>query len=194
MKNKFGIALVFLCSGLLLSCEEVFVPKPKGYNRIDLPQHEYQVLKEEHPYTFEYSKHANVRPHSSRLAEPHWIDIYYPEQDCYIQLTYKDIKNDKVNFYEHIDDSHKLAIKHNVKAYAIDESINKTPHGYTATYFELEGEVPSQFQFYVTDSTSHFLRGALYFNTATKNDSLAPIIKYMKKDMLHLINTLEFKK
>jgi gliding motility-associated lipoprotein GldD len=58
---------------------------------------------------------------------------------------------------------------------------------------ELSGEVPTQFQFYVTDSTHHFLRGALYFNTAVKNDSLAPIIEYIKSDMMHLINTLEFK-
>jgi gliding motility-associated lipoprotein GldD len=59
---------------------------------------------------------------------------------------------------------------------------------------ELSGEVPTQFQFFVTDSTDHFLRGALYFNTAMKNDSLAPVIEYIKVDMIHLINTLEFKK
>jgi len=177
----------------MVSCEDTFVPKPKGFNRIDLPTHEYQTLKEEHPYTFEYSKHAIIRPHKSALTEAHWIDIYYPTQDCYVQLTYKDIKGNQKNFYEHINDSHKLAIKHNVKAYSIDESVNTTKHGYTATYFELEGEVPSQFQFYVTDSTAHFMRGALYFNTATRNDSLAPVIRYMKKDILHLINTLEFK-
>ncbi|MDB5271712.1 MAG: gliding motility lipoprotein GldD [Chitinophagaceae bacterium] len=195
MKNKS--LLVLLCviaMGLFSSCEEeAFVPKPKGYNKIDLPAHAYQQLKEDHPYTFEYSKYAEIRPDKSKLAEPHWIDVYYPEQQCFVQITYKDIKNNKQHFNEHIDDSHKLAIKHNVKAYSIDESINRTPKGYTATYFELEGEVPSQFQFYVTDSTEHFLRGALYFKTATRNDSLAPVIRYMKKDILHLINTLEFK-
>ena len=188
--------LVLLCvsmTGILFSCEEIFVPKPKGYNKIDLPDHAYQRLKEAHPYTFEYSKYAEIRPDRSRIAEPHWIDIYYPQQECFVQITYKDIRNNKQHFNEHIDDSHKLAIKHNVKAYSIDESVSKTPKGYTATYFELEGEVPSQFQFYVTDSTDHFLRGALYFKTATRNDSLAPVIKYMKKDILHLINTLEFK-
>jgi gliding motility-associated lipoprotein GldD len=58
--------------------------------------------------------------------------------------------------------------------------------------FELEGEVPSQFQFYVTDSTKHFLRGALYFRTATKNDSLKPIIDFIKKDVIHLLNTVKW--
>jgi gliding motility-associated lipoprotein GldD len=195
MKHK--LCVVGWCVALvavLSSCEETFVPKPKGYNKIDLPTPAYQKLTEDHPYTFEYSKYAEIRPDRSKLAEPHWIDVYYPAQECFVQITYKDIKNNPQHFNEHIDDSHKLAIKHNVKAYSIDESVSKTPKGYTATYFELEGEVPSQFQFYVTDSTHHFLRGALYFKTATRNDSLAPVIRYMKKDILHLINTLEFKK
>jgi gliding motility-associated lipoprotein GldD len=59
---------------------------------------------------------------------------------------------------------------------------------------ELEGDVPSQFQFTVTDSAKNFLRGALYFNTKVANDSLAPAIEYMKMDMMHLINTLEWRK
>jgi len=57
---------------------------------------------------------------------------------------------------------------------------------------ELEGEVPSQFQFTITDSSQHFLRGALYFNTKVQNDSLAPAIEYMKLDMMQIINTLEW--
>jgi gliding motility-associated lipoprotein GldD len=69
----------------------------------------------------------------------------------------------------------------------------KTSNGKTATIFQLEGEVPSQFQFHITDSTEHFLRGALYFRTATKNDSLSPVINYMKEDIMHMLNTLEWK-
>ena len=76
---------------------------------------------------------------------------------------------------------------------AIEESEIRTPTGDVASVFELEGEVPSQFQFYVTDSTKHFLRGALYFRTATQNDSLAPVIEYVKKDIIHLLNTLKWK-
>jgi gliding motility-associated lipoprotein GldD len=87
-----------------------------------------------------------------------------------------------------------LTAKHQIKAYGIEESIMMTPKGYTGVVAELSGEVPTQFQFFVTDSTNNFLRGALYFNTALKNDSLAPAIEYIKIDMAHLINTLEFKK
>ena len=59
--------------------------------------------------------------------------------------------------------------------------------------FELDGEVPSSLQFIVSDSTKNFIRGAMYFKTATKNDSLRPIIKYIKADAFELINSLEFK-
>ena len=68
----------------------------------------------------------------------------------------------------------------------------RTPNGLTASVFELEGEVPSQFQFFVTDTTDHFFRGALYFRTATANDSLAPVIEFIKVDIMHLLNTLKF--
>ncbi|HVD96751.1 MAG TPA: gliding motility lipoprotein GldD [Cytophagaceae bacterium] len=178
----------------LISCSEDYLPKPKGYNRIDLPPHNYQLLTEDHPYIFEYSKNAVIKKDVSMIAEPHWIDVYYPEFQAYIQLTYKPLQGKGKTFDEHVDDSHKLAGKHNVKAYSIEEGQVRTPKGYNATIFELTGEVPSQFQFYVTDSTKHFLRGAIYFQTATKNDSLAPVIEYLKYDAMHLVNSVDWKK
>lgn len=185
--------LLLITAAFFFSCESEYIPKPKGYNRIDLPEHSYQQLTAAHPYTFEYSSHAVILKDSSYIAEPHWIDIYYPEFKSNIQITYKPIKKASKSFDDLIGDSHKLASKHNVKAYSIDEGVIKTANGNTATIFELEGQVPSQFQFYVTDSTNHFMRGAVYFRTATKNDSLAPVIEYMKMDVMHLLNTLKWK-
>jgi gliding motility-associated lipoprotein GldD len=178
----------------LFSCEEEYVPKPKGYNRIDLPEHAYQNLTENHPYTFLYSKSAVIKRDSSSISEPHWITIHYPYFDADVQLTYKPLagKNDTKKLNEHIDDSYKLANKHQIKAYSIEESVVKTPSGQKATVIELSGDVPSQFQFYLTDSSHHFLRGALYFKS-TQTDSLAPVIEYLKKDIMHLVNTLEWK-
>lgn len=186
-----------LFTGFLLflsSCTEEYVPKPKGFNRIELQPHLYKDLGGDHPFTFQYSQHAQLLKDSSWLSEPHWLDIYYPEHRCNIQITYKKFKDKKGLFNELVDDSHKLTNKHNIRASAIDESVMKTHKGYYATIFELSGEVPSQFQFYVTDSSKHFLRGALYFRTAIKNDSLAPVIEYMKDDVRQLINTIEFEK
>jgi gliding motility-associated lipoprotein GldD len=191
------ICFLFLC--LASSCsrktaeDSAYTPKPKGYPRIDLPKAEYTQLGNEHPYWFEYSKYAVVKPDTFKNAEPHWIFVYYPDFKANIQLTYKPVNNDKIKLAKMIADAHKLVSKHNVKASRIEDFILKTPSGKTISLIELDGEVPSYLQFYTTDSTKHFLRGALYFNTATAKDSLAPIIEYVKKDLIQLVNTLKWR-
>ena len=170
-----------------------YVPKPRGYNRIDLPEARYVSLPDTFPYDFDYSSYARILPDTSWIAEPYWINIYYPKLDANVQLTYKPLDGSEKKLKEHLRDAYKLTSKHQIKASAIEESVLKTPSGKTAVVEELSGEVPSQFQFFITDSTSHFLRGALYFRTATQNDSLEPVIEYVKKDIIHMLNTLEWK-
>src|SRR5688572_11320242 len=192
-RNKIGswcLAMATLVG--FTACQQDYLPKPLGYNRLILPSHAYQQLPDSLPYHFEYSEHATLLPDTSRIRERFWIEIYYPDIKSNIHITYKAIQNRKV-LKEYFDDSYTLTAKHQIKAYAINEVITKTPSGKTAVIAELEGDVPSQFQFTVTDSTKNFLRGALYFNTKVANDSLAPAIEYMKVDMMHLINTLEWK-
>jgi gliding motility-associated lipoprotein GldD len=184
----FGLLVMYACSG----SSTPYTPKPRGYNRIDMPQPKYQDLKGDYPYHFEYSEYAHIRPDSSSIAEPYWIHIVYPKFKADVQLTYKSVQKDPKFFSDFVDDSHRLINKHMVKASAIEESTIKTPSGKTAAIFELEGEVPSQFQFYISDTTKHFLRGALYFRTATKNDSLAPVIEYIKADIIHLLNSFQW--
>ncbi len=164
-----------------------------GYNRIDLPSSEYITMVDTMPYSFEYSSVATILPDTSRLSEQYWIHLFYKTFEANIQLTYKAIEQDSGRLADFLADSYKLTSKHQIKAYSIEESELKTPLGYTAVVQELSGEVPSPFQFFITDSTNHFLRGALYFQTATKNDSLAPVIDHIKKDMIHMINTFNWK-
>lgn len=192
IKLLFIFVLLFGFSFFLTSCQKEFLPKPLGYNRLILPEHEYVLLPDTLPYRFEYSKHATLLADTSRIRENYWVEIYYPSIKANIHITYKSIQNKKL-LKEYMDDSYTLTAKHQIKAYAINEVITKTPSGKTAVIAELEGEVPSQFQFTITDSTKNFLRGALYFNTKVANDSLAPAIDYMKKDLMQIINTLEWK-
>lgn len=174
----------------LLGCSSDYLPKPKGYNRILLPENAYQPLPDTLPYSFEYSTSARLLKDSSWITERYWINLYYPSMDASIQITYKPVTDSIIR--EYLSDSYKLTSQHNVKAYAIEESIIELPSGMFASFTELEGEVPTQVQFHVSDSTTHFLRGALYFKTATKNDSLAPVIDYLKQDILHLLTTLNW--
>jgi gliding motility-associated lipoprotein GldD len=183
------VSLTIVLSG----CSTDYTPKPKGFNRINLPDHSYITLPDTLPYVFEYSKHAQLLDDNSRISEPYWIDIYYPAMDADIQITYKPVKNDRVLLEEYLKDAYTLTNKHNVKAYSIEENIAVLKSGNVASISELEGEVPTQFQFHITDSTTHFIRGALYFKTATQNDSLRPVIDYLKEDMIHLLNTLQWK-
>jgi len=173
--------------------EPDYQPKPTGFNRLDLPAHEYQPLTEEHPYTFEYSKAAIVQKDTFMKAEPHWIIIYYPKLNTRIQFTYKPVNNDPKRLQNMMADAAKLAFHHDKKAYSITDKILTTKDGKKAIIFELEGEVPSHYQFFVTDTTKHYLRGAMYLMTATENDSLRPVIDYMKADCRHILETLKWK-
>ena len=188
MKRFFPLAfLVFLCLG----CESNWLPKPPGYNRIELPRHEYQRLEQGYPYQLDFSTHSRVEADSFNLGEKEWINLNYKEFGAKVHLTYKKI-DQSTDFKTLSNDAFNLTAKHQIKAYGIEEAILLTPNGYVAVVAELSGEVPTQFQFFVTDSTSNFLRGAVYFNSALKNDSLAPIIEYIKLDMAHLINSVNF--
>lgn len=189
MQTKWWLLIVFVWVG----CEKTYTPKPKGYNRLDLPLREYVSLPDSLPYSFDISTSAKILRDSSYIAERYWIDLYYPEIVANVQITYKPLNNNQVLLKELVNDAYKLTSKHQIKAYAINENILITPSGKTAVVAELEGEVPSQLQFFITDSTTHFLRGALYFRTSTKNDSLAPAIEYLKIDIMQMLNTLEWK-
>lgn len=186
-------ALVFLLAVFSISCKKDYQPKPKGYNRLVLPAQEYQLSPDSLPYKFEYSKHARLLRDSSWMSERYWIELYYPELKANVHITYKKLEHKDQLLKELLNDAYNLTSKQQIKASAIDEVIVVTPSGKTAVIAEIAGEVPSQFQFTMTDSSKNFLRGALYFDTRVQNDSLAPAIDFMKKETLHFINTIEWR-
>jgi gliding motility-associated lipoprotein GldD len=194
MKKILYLSAVIFVLVTIVSCDREYLPKPLGYNRLVLPEPAYHTLPDTLPYTFEYSSHARLLADTSWIREKFWVEIYYPELKANIHVTYKKILNNEQLLKEFLNDAYVLTSKHQIKAYAIDEVITHNPNGHTAVVVELDGEVPSQMQFTITDSTQNFLRGALYFNTKVQNDSLKPAIEYVKKDIMHLINTFDWKK
>jgi gliding motility-associated lipoprotein GldD len=172
-----------------IACSTEYQPKPKGYNRLVLPEHSYVLSPDTLPYRFEYSSHARFQRDTSWIRDKHWVEIYYPGLQATIHVTYKSVNNSEKLLREYMNDAYVLTSKHQIKAYSIDETIVKTPRGKTAIIAELDGEVPSQFQFTLTD-----LRGAVYFNVSVQIDSLKPAIEFLKRDAMRLINTLEWKK
>lgn len=194
--RRLCASLFVLATFTLAACNSSdqpnYVPKPKGYPRIDLPAPTYVASPAGHPYTFEVNSIARVLPDTFKRAEPHWIYVYYPTLKATVQITYKPVLNDVERLRGLLADAYKLTAKHNVKASLIEQQQVRLKNGLAASLITLEGEVPSQFQFVTTDSTRHFLRGALYFDTATANDSLAPVIRYVRADMMQMLNTLKW--
>ena len=136
MRKNLIVLVLSLFTAFLTGCGRAtseYTPKPKGYNRIDLPDNKYVKLKEKAPYTFELSSYAKIRPDSSKIAEPYWFHIIYPRFGAEIQLTYKRVPNNKT-FDEFIEDSHMLLNKHQERAYSIDPYTLKTPLGKTAGF------------------------------------------------------------
>lgn len=190
MKNSL-IVLIIVCT--LVSCNnKKSTPKPYAYMRIDLPTRKYQDLKTGYPFSFSYSKHAYIEQDKAYDAEKYWINVVYPSINAKIHLSYKDVTN---NFAAYSDDSHKLAYKHYIKAEAINEKgyTNKKDNVYGIVY-NIKGNTASSIQFFVTDSTKHFLRGSLYFNCKPNKDSLAPFIQYMHTDIKHMIESFKWSK
>ena len=111
-----------------------------------------------------------------------------------MQLTYKPVNKDAQLLSEYLEDSYRLTAKHQIKAYSIEEQRLALPQGGVVSLIRLTGEVPTPFQFHLTDSVDHFLRGALYFRTSTRNDSLLPAIQYLEQDILHLLRTFQWQK
>ena len=181
---------------LLAACGSepaAWVPKPRGYPRLNLPEHAYQQLDTALPYTFRYSAHAQVMPDTSFMTEPHWVEVVYPGWGAQISISYKYVRGNRDSLAAFFNISGQLTDKHTTKAEYIDSYVLTTEKGYTAVISHLEGETPSYFQWFVTDSTDNFLRAALYFDTATAQDSLQPVISYIKEEMMAMLQSVEWK-
>jgi len=184
------LALFFLTTG---ACDNDYTPKPRGYFRIDLPQHGYRKFDTVFPFTFEYPVYATLMPDNSKMAEPYWINIRYNPFHATLHLSYKFVRG---NLSQYLEDSRTLVNKHIQKASAITqrEFTNPDQRVFGLVYDIRGSDAASSYQFYVTDSLSEFVRGALYFNLVPNNDSLAPVIDFLKEDIDHLIGTFKWKK
>lgn len=186
------IGLMTLAIILSFACKRHHSPKPKGYFRIDFPERAYQPFDSTFPYKFDYPKYAVVNIDSSSNSEDYWCNVHFPEFNAQVHMSYKTINN---NFYELLEDSRKLAYKHSIKADAINELLFEDGEKQVlGILYDIKGDAASPIQFFATDSIKHFLRGSLYFNTIPNKDSLAPVIDFVKEDIIHLIETTEWKK
>ncbi len=189
MKNLIYAFLIIFIG--LISCRQDYVPKPRGYIKVEYPDKSYVLFDSNAPFRFEYPEYARVVPDTSPNAEKYWYNIEFIPFDAKIYLSYKEVEGNLGNF---IEDSRTLVYKHTIKAESIDESLIHQPEDDVyGLLYDLGGNTASSLQFFVTDSMEHFLRGSLYFNTTPKKDSLAPIVSFIRKDVIHLLESFEWK-
>lgn len=177
---------------VLYACNEQYTPKPRGYFRIDLPEHEYTLFDSTFPYKFEYPVYAVLSPDPYAPEEPYWVNVEFPAFKGRLHLSYKKVNG---NLVEYLEDSRQFVMKHIPKASAINDTLlldrNKKIYG-LIYYIEGMGAA-SPCQFFLTDSADHFVRGALYFDVVPNNDSLAPLINFLEEDIRHMLSTFEWK-
>ncbi len=195
MKSKHLILLFFPC--VIAACNSDYIIKPRGYFKIELPKKNYQSFdKTGYPYSFEYPTYGTVMKDSlffeKKTENPYWINIDFPQFRSRIHISYKNIG--KNNFDSLVNDAFTMSYKqHTYKASAIEPKPFTTPNGIEGIFFTLRGNTATANQFFVTDTTKHFLRGALYFEATPNEDSLRPVNEFLKKDLEHLINTIRWK-
>lgn len=185
--------LIFVLLGLLLcSCRsDVPMPRPEGFHRISLPKHEYQQYDNTIcPIVFDLPVYAVT---DVRKPDSCWVNFHLKPLNCYWHLTYKNLRLARVTPQAAFEDYRRLIYKHSQKATEITETALKTPHG-SGVLFQIYGNVPTSAQVFFSDSANHAVMMSFYFNTALKNDSLAPIIEFVKEDMKHMIESLTWKK
>ncbi len=201
-KNWLGIfQILFLpvvCCLLVSACHGDYSPKAKAYPRVVFPEQKYELYDPKScPFKFEKPVYASVIQDTNyfdrKLAsEQCWLNIYLSPLNGVINLTYKDI-NDTNKLERLMEDAHKMAFKHTKKANYIDEIRIENAHGAGGLLYDLGGDAASNVQFFLTDSTHHFIRGALYFYNTPNNDSMAPVLAFVKEDVKQMLKTFEWK-
>lgn len=195
--KSIGILAVFL---FLVSCgtESIFSPKPRLYPRVDYPEKNIKTVDLDFcNFKFQFPDYGNPIQDSfyfdESIIDKCWFDIIIESLNGRVHCSYVPVEN-RAHFDELVNDAYELVVKHNVKANYRDEKIIRFPSSNVyGVQYEIDGQVASPLQFYLTDSTNHFIRGSLYFKDKVNADSIAPIYQFVKADIQEMISSFEWK-
>ena len=217
-RKKFMIRIVFIigCVAIIAGCNSVYTSKKPGYFKIDLPRHAYVSFnKADFPYTFDYPAYAEIIKDTTYFdaspENPYWINIDFPQFNARIFLSYKIIGGKAMykikgadgayhdsaainQFDKMVNDAFNLTNKNDAVASSIKDSLFHTSNGITGVYFRVGGNAATARQFFMSDTTTNFLRGALYFSATPNADSIKPVQDFLEKDIEHLIGSFRWRK
>lgn len=192
IKSSVLILLSFI---FLSSCgndeDDTIAPKPRAYFRLTFPEKKYVEYDSTCPFKFQIPAYSKIVKNNYKDAEPCWLDLEFPPLDAIIHLTYKEVNG---NLNEYLENTYNYVSKHQIKSSGIQEEvISKDDKKVYGLIYNIGGNAASSIQFFLTDSTKHFLRGALYFNAVPNTDSIKPSVDFIKKDIYRMIETFEWK-
>lgn len=177
-----------------------YSPKPRGYFRIEFPKKQYKELVSDYPFSFQYPVYARIekdtqtRVPKKLINMNHLLNMQFPQFNATLHLSYETITSKDV-FRQLAEDARKFAFKNTVKATGIDQgNISVPAHKVYGLYYTIGGNSASSVQFFLTDSTKNYLRGALYFNNEPRLDSIRPALDFIKKDIAVMIGSFKWKK
>ncbi len=201
-RNLYFSRLIQSCILLLVTCfflsscggddDETIAPKPRAYFRLTFPEKKYVMYDSVCPFKFEMPVYAKMVKDPHPGAEPCWLNLDFPTLNATVHLSYESVN--ATNLGSYLQNTYELVSKHEIKASRIqDEVVSKDKQKVYGLIYDIDGNAASRIQFFLTDSTSNFIRGALYFNAVPNSDSIKPCVDFIKKDIYHMIETFEWK-
>ncbi|MCM1041020.1 MAG: hypothetical protein NC396_01145 [Bacteroides sp.] len=178
----------------LCACREDYTPRPRCYMRIDLPEKAYRNFDTAaYPATFRMPAYARFVPVESNQRQKNtlWADIAFPGLNAAVYCSYIF----RPNLDSCITNTLFFIQRHISKATGVDEwEINDPDQKKYGYLYHIKGsDVASPYQFYLTDSNRYFVRGSFSINCTPNNDSLAPVIRFIKADIDTLIESWRWK-
>jgi gliding motility-associated lipoprotein GldD len=199
MKNNKLLLFLFLYTiCILIGCSTDETPKPEAYPRINFPERKSLITFSDDtcPFIFTlpnyYIMHRKRTFFNEKTENPCWMNLECSDLNATIYLSYKMLSPDQ-SLQKLIDDAYKLTYKHTQKADYIEPQEIDNGHGAVGLIYYVGGDAASNFQFFITDTTKNFVRGALYFYTHPNADSLKPVVNFMIEDIEGMLNSWRWK-
>lgn len=169
----------------LIACGNEVLPKPKAMLRLEYPIANYENFSSSCNYSFDRNKNSKIIDKNNCS-----YNLDYSKMKANIFITYKPVEG---NLKELLRDAQKLTYEHVVRADNIDSKlfVNEEKKVY-GMFYKISGNAASPRQFYVTDSTNHFLTGSLYFYAKPNYDSIVPAADYLEKDIKRMMESLNW--
>lgn len=196
MKNRI-LAIIVIATAIITSCSNSdgdYTPKPPAFYRITMPEKDYKLYDTNIlPFTFEYPEYSNIKIKRND-KDIKYFDIIFPQFNGTVFVSYKQLGGKRTVASE-VDTAHQLvSIHYNMASGVHEQSYSDDINRIYANTYTLKGKsIASTYQFWATDSTNHFIRGAFYINSNPNYDSLQPVYEFIQKDIVHFIETLKWK-